>query len=65
MLGVILAHGGGDDGGLFLLAFAPVGLIFLIGFLIVLRPVVSSTGERELKEAEKKEAEDADDRRRE
>ena len=47
MLGVILAHGGGDDSALFLLAFAPVGLIFLIGFLIVLRPVVSSIGERE------------------
>jgi hypothetical protein len=43
MLAMILAHGGGDDGGLFLLAFVPVGVILLAGFVIVLRPVVSST----------------------
>jgi hypothetical protein len=47
MLEMILAHGGGDDGALFLLAFVPVGIILLVGFVIVLRPVVSSTPLRE------------------
>ena len=42
-----LAHGGGDDGVLFLLAFVPVGIILLVGFVIVLRPVVSGTAQRE------------------
>jgi hypothetical protein len=46
MLEMILAHAGGDDGVLFLLAFVPVGIILLVGFVIVLRPVVSSTPPR-------------------
>jgi hypothetical protein len=45
MLAMILAHAGGDDGTLFLLAFAPVGVILLVGFVIVLRPVVNSIGQ--------------------
>jgi hypothetical protein len=49
-LTTVLAHGGGDDGALFLLAFVPVGIILLVGFVIVLRPVVSSTVQREEKE---------------
>ncbi len=47
MLAMILAHAGGDDGMLFLLAFAPVGVILLVGFVIVLRPVVTSMGQPE------------------
>ena len=47
MFELILAHGGGDDGALFLLAFVPVGIILLVGFVIVLRPVVSGTSQRE------------------
>jgi hypothetical protein len=51
MLATILAHGGGaGDSGLMLLAFAPVGLILLIGFVIVLRPVVSGTTHRDERE---------------
>jgi hypothetical protein len=46
-LTTVLAHGGGDDGALFLLAFVPVGIILLVGFVIVLRPVVSGTSQRE------------------
>jgi hypothetical protein len=49
-ISTILAHGGGDDGTLFLLAFAPVGIILLVGFVLVLRPVVSSTAQREEQE---------------
>jgi hypothetical protein len=47
VISTLLAHGGGDDGALFLLAFVPVGIILLVGFVIVLRPVVSSTAQRE------------------
>jgi hypothetical protein len=49
-ISTILAHGGGDDGTLFLLAFVPVGIILLVGFVLVLRPVVSSTAQREEQE---------------
>jgi hypothetical protein len=50
MLAMILAHAGGEDGTLFLLAFAPVGVILLIGFVIVLRPVVNSMGQPQPRE---------------
>ena len=46
-LTTVLAHGGDTDGALFLLAFVPVGIMLLVGFVIVLRPVVSSTVQRE------------------
>ncbi len=50
VISTLLAHGGGDDGALFLLAFVPVGIILLVGFVIVLRPVVSGTVQREEQE---------------
>lgn len=52
MLAMILAHAGGEDGTLFLLAFAPVGVILLVGFVIVLRPVVNAIGQPQPRERE-------------
>jgi hypothetical protein len=53
MLAMILAHAGGEDGTLMLLALAPVGLILLVGFVIVLRPVVNAIGQPQPVEREK------------
>jgi hypothetical protein len=39
---VIVAHGSG--GGLGLLAFAPVGLLLLVGLVLMFSPVVSQVG---------------------
>ncbi len=39
---VIIAHGAG--GGLGLLAFAPVGLLLLVGLVLMFSPVISQVG---------------------
>jgi hypothetical protein len=39
---LILAHAGDTDGALFLLLFAPAGLMLLVGLLLVFLPLTSS-----------------------
>jgi hypothetical protein len=46
MTQLILAHAGDTDGALFLLLFAPAGLMLLVGLLLVFLPLTASPFDR-------------------